>query len=115
MEGTDSNVVFLVSGRDEAGKRILIKNMVEENMLELDPVNALKMEEIQIFAVSPKKVIDIASSDASNNFCPKQETILFQGGCIKGEESISEIFIINNIIFLFFIHLYLLLPSFILR
>ena len=86
MEGTDSNVVFLVSGRDEAGKRILIKNMVEENMLELDPVNALKMEEIQIFAVSPKKVIDIASSDASNNFCPKQEAILFQGGCIKGED-----------------------------
>ena len=86
LETASTNVVFLVSGKDKAGKWNLIRNMVEDNTLELDTITVAKMEVIQIFAVEPQKVADVASFDISNSICRKPETILNQGSYSKEAE-----------------------------
>ena len=79
LETTSTNVVFLVSGKDKAGKWNLIRNMVEDNTLELDTITVAKMEVIQIFAVEPQRIADVVSFDVNNRICQKPEPILKQG------------------------------------
>ena len=69
MEASNANVVFLVSGRDKAGKWNLITNQLEDTQLEMDTVTAAKMEKINVFAVEAHRVADIVSLDVSENVC----------------------------------------------
>ena len=92
METPNRNVVFLVSGKDQAGKWNLIRNLVEDKMLMLNSLIVAKMDEIQVFAVEPQKVTDIVSLDVSKNVCLEPENLNNQGGYRLGEE------IQNNIV-----------------
>ena len=92
METPNRNVVFLVSGKDQAGKWNLIRNLVEDKMLMLNSLTVAKMDEIQVFAVEPQKVTDIVSLDVSKNVCLEPENLNNQGGYRLGEE------IQNNIV-----------------
>ena len=92
METQNRNVVFLVSGKDQAGKWNLIRNLVEDKMLMLNSLIVAKMDEIQVFAVEPQKVTDIVSLDVSKNVCLEPENLNNQGGYRLGEE------IQNNIV-----------------
>ena len=69
MEASNANVVFLVSGRDRAGKWNLITNKLEDTQLEMDTVTAAKMEKINVFAIEAHRVADIVSLDVSENVC----------------------------------------------
>ena len=69
MERTSRDVVFMVTGRDQAGMWNLIRNTVVDTSMELSYTMAAKMVEIQIFAVGSHRVSDILSVDIRDNDC----------------------------------------------
>ena len=63
------DVVFMITGRDQAGMWNLIRNTVEDSSIELSYRLAAKMVEIQIFAIGSHHVSDILSVDITDNDC----------------------------------------------